>query len=1000
MLAGERAEPLAALADRIRLELSPEPRLADAVVLRRVLRTALRALPPGDEDPQIELSRADSEQGARALAALWRALQILRGDAIAPATLDHPRVLAVAPGAPSLSRALGAYVGALAARGITDRPGALAHLAEAIARAAPERCAELVGARVVELRGVLALSAAECAWLAALDRALARLGGGVRVVLPALESRLDAARAPDALEPLVELTTAWLDAPVLSEPVASPLGDRWLGGEQMHAADCVEALLGADADAQSRLTVRAVVAAVEQGASLDRIVIAYPGDAGRDAIDAIVDHLADAGVAAHAALPLRVDESPMLKFAFDVAAEGKRMDRREVARLIRSTYVDARALLGARDGEGGVARGVVSEVAKRLERRRPSEAATVEQSLLDLAGAEGEPSAAERRTALGRFLSLLALPSEASTARQQVAALRRVWGGLNLPARAASGGLDLFAHDGSLSEAKRRVRAALVADARAWDALVRALDRFEMALEQAGAGGESLSVEALLVELRALVEAESRTPRAGRVGALRIVPLADVADDALDLLVVVEAGAHAIPSAGGGDPLASDALRAEALRVERREQRLGPGAVRRARDLATLARAAARAARVVLVARTLDGEGGALDPAPVLVALRTDADAATEMGLLGVLTTPIGARERSVARARLGGATDVLADVAERARRERVREEYFLDATRATSVDVGSLVDTTDVRAQLLAATGGADEALSVSRVDVVATCPFRGFSALLLRADRRAHESDVPDARDTGTLVHAALFAAFEAIRPLLVEEPRDEARLMDLASSAIEGSLAPLGREGARGLQRERIVEDALAVVRAAVADREWVYLLGEQPFGEASPSSWGPLVLDAPSGPIKLRGRVDRIDEARGRRALRVIDYKRTVAPLPGLGVTSLQLPLYVRVVARERACDATGRFLGWQRRRGSSEPLPDAVESKVRESIAPGAGGVVPVDARVASVVEALRAGAIAPVPHSEAQCSRCDVSGVCRRPRFAIRPDASETEVTE
>jgi hypothetical protein len=79
-----------------------------------------------------------------------------------------------------------------------------------------------------------------------------------------------------------------------------------------------------------------------------------------------------------------------------------------------------------------------------------------------------------------------------------------------------------------------------------------------------------------------------------------------------------------------------------------------------------------------------------------------------------------------------------------------------------------------------------------------------------------------------------------------------------------------------------------------------------------------------------------------------------------------------------------------------------PRPDDISPKLRKdfdakwaSLHAGGGAVTPIEARALDVVRQVRLGAIAPRPADDSACARCDSSGGCRKPRFAIAREDDE-----
>jgi len=194
------------------------------------------------------------------------------------------------------------------------------------------------------------------------------------------------------------------------------------------------------------------------------------------------------------------------------------------------------------------------------------------------------------------------------------------------------------------------------------------------------------------------------------------------------------------------------------------------------------------------------------------------------------------------------------------------------------------------------------------------ARCPFRYFSADVLRLEPvHAHGPDEPDVRVLGTFCHSALRRCYELLLPTgWPEKPVTDDTIDWCIESAIEEAAADVERDHRTGhyLLWELAKTSILDVMTAAVDDDTRAYR--NAPF---APIAFEVLaegsITDVPgcgSTPLKIRGRVDRVDRHRDSRALRIIDYKLKI----GKSITAedrhliqsavrgyrLQPPLYAR------------------------------------------------------------------------------------------------------
>ncbi len=214
-------------------------------------------------------------------------------------------------------------------------------------------------------------------------------------------------------------------------------------------------------------------------------------------------------------------------------------------------------------------------------------------------------------------------------------------------------------------------------------------------------------------------------------------------------------------------------------------------------------------------------------------------------------------------------------------------------------------------------------------------------------------------------------------------------------------------------RRLALARVRDAARAVVLWSLADEAWDFALAEQAFGDAPGygshgsdgshgkerrAAWPPLVLEDGGVRLALRGAIDRVDVGHGRAAVRAIDYKTSPraaeSGMRALGETAFQIALYARAAgnALERP-DRAGLYVGATR--------PGEVGAKLKKDFeatwaALHAGdGTTKVEERALDLVRRVRQGGLAPRPSDESACATCDVSGGCRKPRFAIARDEDE-----
>ena len=1020
---GKRAETRTSLRARLAAGLLPDVTFADGRECSLILSMALSepaasgsgqlglfgGVVPGttgraaavDEQGDVLLSVLRSRGGAswaRMIAALDDAIGVLRARG---ATAEHLDRVAKSKGflatrARTLATAMRALDSHLARGGARDARLIGALIAEAIINATSSKVEEVVGARALRARWLLAWEPSDLAWWRSLDDKLVPRGGGARVVLPTFDRPLAGSRERDPLDALADEVARGLDGPPESETIEPVLGDLTGadGGDGTIGGDParVQLIAASDAVVQARAAALAVSAALAEGAAVERITIACPLLDERT-LAPLRRALEDEGLVAYESRGAPASHAPVIAGALLALDAASSLDRRDVARLLRSGWLDAPRLTGE---DRHAAERRLGRIARTLEASATATGDDALQRLVRTAAARrpsrGADDGAERdRDALlaAHIASMLARAQGAATRLGHVLATRGLWTELGIGARAGRGGLETFASDAVPAGVPRAERLAIARDARAWDALVTALDVYETTAHRVGALEQRVDAAGFRLELVTLLDAAAAQPGAGRSAAVRIARLADVAGDALDLLIVLDANEGVLPRDDVDDALVSETL-AEAIARASRDAFVTPArGVARARDLASLAVAAAEARSVILVFCREDGAGAPMTATPVVDAL--------ERAGLPILMAQAEAPRRSGL------------DLGTRIARERVREGFFLDAARPRSQVVGDLSPAAAGVALLVAETGGDERALAVTGLERFARCAFMGYAHVVLAARETDQKDELPDAREEGTLIHEALAAAFLATQALWPRRPRPKDDILTRGEAAAREVLQRWqGHAPLRAIVRLRVADAVRAGLRSALDDEVWDFALAEQTFGAPSGDSWAPLALAASDGGLSLRGSIDRVDRMHDGSALRVIDYKRSQTTVSSaastLGNTALQVPLYACVASRELGLPATGVYVPTLARDVGAGSNPSAqAAARMAELVARdvtaggGPGGLSEVERRALSVVASARAGRLAPVPARESECRFCAVSGGCRKPRFAMAADDREDD---
>lgn len=310
---------------------------------------------------------------------------------------------------------------------------------------------------------------------------------------------------------------------------------------------------------------------------------------------------------------------------------------------------------------------------------------------------------------------------------------------------------------------------------------------------------------------------------------------------------------------------------------------------------------------------------------------------------------------------------------------------------------------------------------LSISRLEDYALCPFRFFATTVLRLRQWQPPEEYFLEADVGLLYHDALRDFFRLRQQRGPGATRladaDASELRTDMLSAVEsvfgehetGSLPALW-----AIQKEEITERLLAYV-AQEADRcragrlaveptlfEWGFGLSVA-GGDADPrSTAAPLVIDSPHGPVRLRGRVDRVDflcRDDTIEGLAVVDYKSGSKP-QGLASSlragrMLQLPLYLLAVEaalgegyKARAVQAMYAYVRQLETVSPVDFLGGAKKEAAAREIVEAA------KATVVETIDAVRRGVFPPAPNAECP-SYCEYRELCRTARWRVERKLQE-----
>ena len=272
----------------------------------------------------------------------------------------------------------------------------------------------------------------------------------------------------------------------------------------------------------------------------------------------------------------------------------------------------------------------------------------------------------------------------------------------------------------------------------------------------------------------------------------------------------------------------------------------------------------------------------------------------------------------------------------------------------------------------------------AVSRVERYLDCPFKYFSAAVLRLDEEAEDEPMLGRRERGELLHRVLHLLVErwqAAGHRAFGEDQLEAALA-LARNVVEEATADLPAVD-RQIEQARLLGSASS---AGLVER-FVRLEAER-AGDVVESLLertfdGTFAMQGQSGasrPVRLRGVADRVDLlANG--TLRLVDYKLGRAPNVSRAV---QLPVYA--TCAEQAL-AGYRRPTWDVAEASyvafGGPRLDVPVKSPREGTA---SSLIAGQARFVEAVEGIERGAFPPAPAEDRLCASCGFVLVCRKGR--------------
>ncbi|MBE3098476.1 MAG: PD-(D/E)XK nuclease family protein [Planctomycetes bacterium] len=301
---------------------------------------------------------------------------------------------------------------------------------------------------------------------------------------------------------------------------------------------------------------------------------------------------------------------------------------------------------------------------------------------------------------------------------------------------------------------------------------------------------------------------------------------------------------------------------------------------------------------------------------------------------------------------------------------------------------------------------------MSARRLEAFGSCPFAYFAGDIL--ELAALEEPSPDLGplDVGLIYHDLLERFFRALAASpaagrLSEETRSAAlALFEKTAADCFRQLEAGGHIGSPALwnvQKRNLLADVRRLLDWHVENLgAWRAAAVEVAFGAppgspvSPPGRRDPITVDRPHGPVRIRGRIDRIDlPADGAAGFQVIDYKTSSAPTAAdmAEGTSFQLPIYLWAAQAllpeaARAGRAQAFFLPIRNPRRVGALASADAKGRPNEKFEPAL-------ARAAEYIrrftDAMRLGLFPVLPRGRYGCpGHCDFQEICRVSQWRIR----------
>jgi ATP-dependent helicase/DNAse subunit B len=287
---------------------------------------------------------------------------------------------------------------------------------------------------------------------------------------------------------------------------------------------------------------------------------------------------------------------------------------------------------------------------------------------------------------------------------------------------------------------------------------------------------------------------------------------------------------------------------------------------------------------------------------------------------------------------------------------------------------------------------------MGARHLEILANCRFAFFADKLLGVGEMEEAGQAPDAREVGTLAHAALekfYRRRQAAGRLPVTADEAEQRELDtcLDEAFAEKAAEQPGHPVLRAIERGRLGEQLWRLIEHEAEHGDelggGVPTYFELEFGYETSDSLPALTIGPPEARVLVRGRIDRVDVLPGGKGLVVLDYKlgRKDSQSKKLAegeaaVTQLQLPVYA--LAARAGLIGTGAVVAGASVDAAFVSLRDGMPTKLLSKTLkdPPMAVVLERDlpARLDQLATQLHAGDFAVDPHD---CAFCAYRTVCR-----------------